>query len=79
MMELNVIVDFACCLCAYELNVELRCTGKGLAAYPGAVAAVRVTCPDCGNTNQVYFEPNGTVRAVSPIPPGLARLEPSIN
>ena len=24
------------------------------------------TCPSCGSVNQLYFEPNGTVRAVSP-------------
>jgi hypothetical protein len=78
MMELNVILDFACCLCGYELNVELKCVGKGL-AMEGAVAAAHVCCPDCGNTNQLYFEPCGTVRAVFPLVPALKRLQPSLN
>ena len=40
MTELNVIVDFACGVCGNELNVELKCIGKGLAAAPDTVAAV---------------------------------------
>jgi hypothetical protein len=77
MMELNVVLDFACCLCGYELNVELKCAGKGLAT--SAVAAVRIRCTDCGSTNQLYFEPCGTVRAVAPVSPWVLRLEPSLN
>jgi hypothetical protein len=79
MMELNVIVEFKCCACGYELNVELKCAGKGLAAGAETVAAVQIQCPSCEGTNQLYFEPCGTVRAVFPLSPALKRLQPSLN
>ena len=79
MTELNVIVDFACGFCGYELNVELKCLGKGLAAGPDTVAAVQIQCPDCQNTNQVCFEPSGAVRAVLALPPAFRRWQPSLN
>jgi hypothetical protein len=79
MMELNVIVEFKCCVCGRELNVELKCAGKGLAAGIDTVAAVHIECPKCESTNQLYFEPCGRVRAVFPLSPALKRLQPSLN
>ena len=38
-------------------------------------AAVNVPCPTCGQVNQLFFEPCGTVRSVRPLlPPALTEL-----
>ncbi len=79
MMELNVILDFACCTCDHALSVTLKCEGKGLTAGPNAVASVNVPCPTCGSINKLCFEPNGTVRKVVPYAAPAWRLEPSVN
>jgi hypothetical protein len=79
MTELLVCMDFACCTCAHEMEVTVKCEGKGLAAGPRTVAAVNIACPYCGAVNRVCFEPSGTVRAV--LPQQVSRLipEPSLN
>ena len=81
MLELKVILDFACCHCHRPMNVTLKCAGKGLTAGSRAVAAVNVPCPHphCGLSNRVYFEPTGTIRDVVPCKGQLQRLEPSLN
>jgi hypothetical protein len=79
MMELKVILDFACCVCDQSVNVTVKCAGKGLAAGTRTVAAVKVPCPNCDNINQLYFEPNGTIRRVAPYEGLYRRLEPSLN
>ena len=66
MMELKVILDFACCHCQGSVSVTVKCAGKGLATAGRTVAAVHVSCPTCGVVNQLLFEPNGTVRDVRP-------------
>ena len=63
MTELHVNLDFACCDCEGAVSVTVRCTGGGLEREAGA-ATVNVPCPTCGQTNQLEFEPNGTVRSV---------------
>lgn len=78
MVELQVILDFACCHCERPVGVTVKCAGKGLTSQTRAVAGVQVPCPSCGQVNQVYFEPNGTVRDVVPAR-GSRRLEPSVN
>ena len=78
MMALKVVVDFVCCQCGQSLNVTLQCEGKGLSS-DDAVAAVLVPCPDCEEVNQVYFEPHGNVRRVSPYSSFCQRFEPSLN
>lgn len=79
MLELKVILDFACCACNHSVSVTVKCAGKGLAAGDRAVAAVNVPCPTCGSVNKLYFQPNGTVRAVTPCT-GIPRIpEPSVN
>jgi hypothetical protein len=81
MMELRVTLDFACCGCEQSVNVTVQCSGQGLAGAAGRpVVAVNVPCPTCGQVNQLFFEPNGAVRAVRPYP--CVRLllpEPSVN
>ncbi|MBY0526717.1 MAG: hypothetical protein K2R98_25215 [Gemmataceae bacterium] len=79
MMELQVILDFACCGCQESVSVTVKCAGKGLAGAGRTVAAVKVPCPTCGTVNQLYFEPNGTVRAVSPVTTPRLLPEPSMN
>ncbi|HEV3257241.1 MAG TPA: hypothetical protein VG013_10205 [Gemmataceae bacterium] len=79
MLELNVILDFACCTCERPVSVTLKCTGKGLAAGARTVAAVNVPCPNCGDVNRLYFEPGGTVRDVVPYRAPWQLLEPSVN
>ncbi len=78
MLELEVILDFACCYCRHALGVTLKCAGKGLSAGSQARAFVKVPCPTCGNINKVVFAPDGTLHHVSPCE--LTRFpEPSLN
>jgi hypothetical protein len=79
MVELKVILDFACCICSNSINVTLMCAGKGLSAGARTVAAVNVPCPACANINQVLFEPAGTVRSVEPYWVSRRQPEPSLN
>jgi hypothetical protein len=79
MLELKVTLEFACCRCDHSVSVTVRCQGKGLADGDGAVAEVNVPCPACGIVNQLYFEPNGTVRAVASYRVPLWQVVPSAN
>jgi hypothetical protein len=79
MMELKVILDFACCICNQLVTVTLKCEGKGLTSRSRTVATVNIPCPHCGSMNCLYFEPNGTVRDVTPCAVHRASLEPSVN
>jgi phage FluMu protein Com len=63
MTDLNVTLEFSCCDCEETVTVTVRCVGKTLERRPG-VASVNVPCPSCGQTNQLDFEPDGTVRSV---------------
>jgi hypothetical protein len=80
MMDLNVTLDFACCDCQEPVSVTVHCTGKGLCQEQGGVlAAVNVPCPTCGQVNQLFFEPSGTVRSVRPYTCIRVVPEPSVN
>lgn len=80
MMELNVTLDFACCCCELPVAVTVHCAGKGLNLNPGGtLAAVNVPCPTCGQINQLFFEPSGTVRSVRPYTCIRVVPEPSVN
>jgi hypothetical protein len=79
MLEVELNLDFACCVCQQSVNVRVKCSGKGLAANPRAVAAVNVPCPNCGLVNRLSFEPNGTVRSVDPCASPGSLPEPSVN
>jgi hypothetical protein len=77
---LFVTLDFACCGCGGPVCVTLRCEGSGLSgAAARSVAAVNVPCPDCGQVNQLLFEPRGRVRDVRPWPGLPAIPVPSRN
>lgn len=79
MRELQLCLDFACCGCEGNVNVTVQCKGKGLAAGPCTVAAVKVPCPICGNVNQVCFHPTGDVVAVESAEAFHRLLVPSLN
>jgi hypothetical protein len=79
MMDLKVILDFACCCCGQPMSVTVQCTGKGLAAGTRTVAAVNVPCPTCSSVNQLYFEPSGRIHAVAPFHGVRPVPEPSVN
>jgi hypothetical protein len=79
MLELMVDLDFTCCACGGTMGVTLKCAGKGLSGGAHKVAAVKVPCPACDKTNQVYFEPSGTIHAVTPFERSWRFPEPSLN
>jgi phage FluMu protein Com len=65
MLELEVILEFACGSCGHDMGVTLRCAGQGLAAGYNGLASIKVPCPTCHNINQVMFEPaSGALRRV---------------
>ncbi len=57
MLELEVVLDFACCHCDQQLGVTLKCEGEGL-ADKDASAAFPMTCPFCNQKNDVVFVPD---------------------
>jgi hypothetical protein len=80
MMELNVTLDFACCACEQPVSVKVHCSGHGLQPeVEGALAAVNVPCPTCGQVNRLFFEPSGRVRSVRLMMCFRLVPEPSIN
>jgi len=79
MMELQVVLDFACHACSQAVSVTVRCEGKGLAQAVLTVARVSVPCPGCGTMHSLDFEPCGILRAVRPCWASRPLLEPSIN
>ena len=66
MLELEVMLDWACCACGNPMGATLRCEGDGL-AEKNAKALVKVPCPHCQQNNQVIFTPDeGTLDEVFP-------------
>jgi hypothetical protein len=78
MRPIDVVLEFTCRSCGQYVGATVRCSGKGLAAGPHTVAAVRVPCPHCDGTNRICFEPCGALRAVEACP-GPQETEPSLN
>jgi len=79
MLEVQVVLDFACCCCEHSVSVTLKCAGKGLSPSSRVVAGVKVPCPTCGGINHVCFEPSGVVRDVRPCRSFRIIPEPSLN
>jgi phage terminase large subunit GpA-like protein len=79
MMEMQVILDFACCTCDESISVTVKCEGKDLTHAGRSVARVHVPCPSCGTVHRLDFEPNGTVRNVCPCTAPRLVPEPSVN
>jgi phage FluMu protein Com len=66
MLELELALDWICCVCGQPMSVTLRCEGEGLADKT-AMAYVKVPCPTCHKNNQVIFHPDeGAVYDVIP-------------
>jgi hypothetical protein len=79
-MERTLTLEFACCECRSPVGATVRCRGTGSGRdWIHQVAAVSIPCPDCGQINQVAFEPTGQVRAVRPFAGFRPVPEPSIN
>jgi hypothetical protein len=79
-MELIVTLEFACCVCKQSVGVTVQCSGKGLFQEAGrTLASVNIPCPTCGQINQLFFEPSGTVRSVRPYACFRLVPEPSVN
>ena len=66
MLQVDVVLDWECCVCGNPIGATLRCEGKGL-VYKDAKAFVKVPCPCCHQNNQVIFTPDdGTLDEVFP-------------
>jgi hypothetical protein len=80
MTDQQVTLDFNCCGCDEPVNVTVFCQGtkSGSLSFAG-VAAVHVPCPTCGEVNQVFFEPNGTLHNVRLSRRRLTLPVPSVN
>jgi len=68
MTSLELLLDYDCPECQEDIEIRVKCEGKGLAAGPRTVAGVHVPCPHCGETCQVCFHPTGQVVDVRPVP-----------
>jgi hypothetical protein len=79
MMETTLTLGFSCCTCEQPVSVTVQCKGQGPQGPGGAVAAVNVPCPTCGQVNQLSFEPTGQVRSVRPCLCFRSLVEPSAN
>jgi hypothetical protein len=58
MLELEVILEFACCECGDPTGVTVKCAGKSLAQGKNDVVSVKVPCPNCHGINLVFFTPD---------------------
>ena len=79
MLEVQVSLDFDCCICGRPVGVTVNCTGQGLMGGLRTVAAVNIPCPNCTEVNRLCFEPCGIVRDVAPYRTDCRLLEPSVN
>ena len=57
MVELEVILEFACCECGDPVGVTVKCTGKPLGAGNNPATSVKIPCPNCQGISQVIFTP----------------------
>jgi hypothetical protein len=78
MQHLLVVVDFPCGSCGQDVNVTVKCCGKGLGLRATA-AAMSVPCPLCTVVNRVVFESTGRVHQVMPETGCGPYWEPSAN
>jgi hypothetical protein len=79
MFDYRVALEFDCCDCGQPVGLTVQCSRKGPVQDGEATTArVRVPCPTCGGINEVFFEPDGTVRCVRPHA-GFRSPAPSVN
>lgn len=80
LMEVRLMLEFACCHCHQPVEVTVDCRGPMQSPDPSRIRmAVVIPCPDCHGINQVYFDPGGTVHAVEPNRTPRPTYEPSLN
>jgi phage FluMu protein Com len=66
MLELEVILEFACCECGDPTGVTVKWAGKSPGADKKAAASVKIPCPKCQSINQILFSPDdGTLLHVT--------------
>jgi hypothetical protein len=79
-MEVTLSLSFACCCCHDAITVTLKCQGAALAnRMEEVVAAVHVPCPQCGQMNELLFDPRGVVHDVRPAFAEQPSPAPSVN
>jgi len=82
-MERTISLAFRCCGCDQPLSVTVRCRGPEPRAQdpeaPIRCAQANVSCPDCGQLNQLLFEPTGQLHCVWPLTSCQAMPAPSLN
>jgi hypothetical protein len=66
MMELEVTLDFACCICEQPVGVTVKCEGDALWEHSRTVGRVIVPCPNCSHLIQLAFDASGDIREVVP-------------
>jgi len=81
MLELELVLDFACCSCGETMAVTVKCAGQGMAGGKNGVASVKIPCPNCQGINQAVFAPDdGTIHHVlAADKPRFIIPEPSLN
>jgi len=77
MMELNVVLAFACYRCEEPLSITTRC--KGFEEDDERVVSVTIACPSCGQGNYLSFDASGQVRSVRPYTCIRVLPAPSLN
>jgi hypothetical protein len=58
MLELEVVLDFACCECGKPNGVTVKCAGKTLGLGNNPIADFKALCPHCEGVNWVIFTPD---------------------
>ncbi len=57
MLDLQVLLQIACCRCNGSMEATLKCEGEGLGDGADVNALVSLSCPACQQVNQVIFRP----------------------
>ena len=80
MMELEVTLEFPCCICEQPVGLTVKCEGDALRDKTRSVGKVIVPCPNCSHLIHLSFQPNsGKVCGVVPYRAPRGLPEPSLN
>jgi hypothetical protein len=80
MMELQVALDFPCCICEQSVGLTVKCEGDALWENTRSVSKVIIPCPNCSHLIHLSFEPaSGSVCDVVPYVAPRGLPQPSIN
>ncbi len=65
LLDIDVVLEFACGSCSGTMEVKTKCTGKPLGMGVREAVKVKVPCPSCHCNNLVVFEPeSGNILSV---------------